>query len=326
MNNIKFLLKFLITVILVAVILFAVNSMYIKGETYAGTYSGMEKFENIPDNIKFANFGPSYGMSCFKYEEMEKEGNICFNFGLTMQDIYHDFALLKNYKEKLSDDAIVAIPVSYFTFCSNASAPSSSRYYKILDKENIKGYTIENYVSSNYIPVYGKGSSFVRDFTNDAMNVIISKGMSDDKSSEENEEIKSVEADKLSDDSKSRVVVIESGNLAIYQNYIEENENTLVEMIEYIKSKGMTPVMVLTPYWYEYTQGFDKELLSVGFIEPIERVIEKTGVLYMNCNSEKYSDYTHNPEYFNNCDHVSKEGGLEFVRRYRKFLKDNNIA
>ena len=323
-NNILFFVKFLIAAILVLLILFAVNSLYIKGETYAGTYSGMEKFEDVPKNIKFANFGPSYGMSCFKYEEFEDE-NVCFNFGLTMQDTYHDFAILKNYEENLADDAIIAIPVSYFSFCSNASAPSSSRYYKILDKENIKGYTIENDVSSNYLPVYGKGSSFVRDFTNDAINAIISKGMSAPKSESEDEEVKSVEVDKLSDDSKSRVVVIESGNLAVYQNYIEENENTLVEMIEYVKSKGMTPVMVLTPYWYEYAHGFNEELLNVGFNEPVKRVIEKTGVLYMDCNSEAFDDYTHNPVYFNNCDHVSKEGGLEFVRRYMKFLEENGI-
>ena len=321
-NNIMFFVKFAVAALLVLAILFGINYLYIGGETYAGTYSGMEKFENVPENIRYANFGPSYGMSCFRYDEFEEE-NVCFNFGLTMQDAYHDFALLKNYEDHLSDDAVVAIPVSYFSFCSNASAPSSSRYYKILKKENIKGYTVENYVSSNYLPVYGKGSSFVRDFTNDAMNAIIKKGMTT-KTEEEPEE-KSVEAEKLSADSKSRVVVIESGNLSVYQNYIEENENYVVEMIEYVKSKGMTPVMVLTPYWYEYTEGFDKELLTKGFYEPVERIIEKTGVVYMDCNSGDFEDYIHTPEYFNNCDHVSKKGGLEFVRRYMKFLENQGI-
>ena len=327
-NNIKFLIKFAITVCLALCLLSVVNFLYTNGETYNGTYAGIEKFDNVPTDIQFANFGPSYGMNCFgEYADWEEKGRTCFNFSLTMQDFHHDYHMYKKYKNNFAEGAIVAVPVSYFSFCSNADENSSSRYYKILDKSAIRGYSFESYISANYMPVYGKGSSFVRDLVNDTLNSILMKssGTSSDETADENSAEQNIDTEKshkkLSDDSKARVLTVESGNLKPYASYIEENEEILIKWIEEMKSDGITPVLMLTPYYHEYANGFDKELLDKGFNEPMKRVLDKTDVRYINFNSEEYNEYINTPEYFINCDHISKKGSSALFVLYEEYLK-----
>lgn len=325
-NNIKFLIKISVVFILAMCILLVASSVYKNGLTYQGSYSGIEKFESVPDGIEFANFGPSYGMSCFNYEDIESMGKTCFNFSLTMQDIYHDYAIYKKYEEKFSDGAVVAIPLSYFSFCSDTKEPSGNRYYKIIDREYIKDYTPENEVSTKIIPVYGKGSSLVRDLLNDTLDSIMKKSVNKDKDEDievNNEEESDVV--KLHDDSKTRVLTIENGNLKAYADHISVNEEILVNWIEEMKEKGLKPVLLLTPYWYEYAYGFDEELLKKSYNDPVSRVIKKTGVDYINFCGEEYDEYIHTPENFNNCDHVSKEGSKEFMKLYLNYLVENEL-
>ena len=134
-NNIKFLVKILAVFVLAVSILLGISAIYKKGGTYKGTYSGIEKYENVPENIEFANFGPSYGMNCFGYGTLKEKGKTCFNFSLTMQDLYHDYALYKTFEDNFKEGAVVAIPLSYFSFCSDASAPTGNRYYKLLNRD-----------------------------------------------------------------------------------------------------------------------------------------------------------------------------------------------
>lgn len=314
----KFLVKFTAVICLTFCLLSLFNKLYINGKTYKGTYTGIEKFEDVPENITFANFGPSYGMNCFQYDEFERNG-VCFNFSLTMQDFYHDYALYKKYENNFAKGAIIAIPVSYFSFCSATDNNSSTRYYKLLESDFIKGYTLDKYISCNYIPVYGQGSSLLRDCTTDYLNSIMNDAINDDAEASVDENKLSKALD-LHEDSKTRVMTIENGYLKSNVKYIEQNKNILMKWIEEMKERGFTPILVLTPYYYEYAYGFDEKLLDNGYNQPLNDVIEKTNVLYLNFNSEKYHNYINTTEYFSNCDHVSSAGAREFMELYTQYL------
>lgn len=317
--KLKFFLKFALVIVLALCILFPISILYQRGDTYNGTYAGIKKFEDVPQEIEFANFGPSYGMNCFDYAKLDEQGKTCFNFALTMQDLYHDYEIYKKYQDNFKEGAVVAITVSYFSFCSDNDAASSARYYKILDSDSIKGYTLENDISAKFLPVYGKGNALIRDITNDMLNEIMSNSV------ESNEVEEGNKALELENDSKVRVLTIENGNLKPYGKYVEENEDLLVNWIKEMKDNGLNPVLVLTPYWENYANGFDKELLKNNYSDPISRVVEKTDVPYVNFNLPEYQEYTTTPEYFNNCDHVSKKGGVAFMELFVEYLKTTSI-
>ena len=321
-KNIIFLSKIAIALALAIALLIPINLLYTYGETYGGTYAGMDKYENVPTGIEYANFGPSYGMNCFDYETLTAEGKTCFNFSLTMQDLYHDYEIYKAYEDHFAEGAVVAITVSYFSFCSETDSPSSARYYKILGKDAIKGYTLENDLSAKFFPVYGKGSSLIRDLTNDLLDSIMKKSIdtSNEPSAEDNAADTDSRTDELKKDSAVRVMTIESGNLTPYTDYIAENAAILEAWIKDMQDKGLKPVIVLTPYWTDYANGFNAELLERGFTAPLAEVVERTGVAYENFNTEQYTAYITNPSYFSNCDHVSKAGGKAFMELFLKCL------
>ncbi|MBR4578606.1 MAG: hypothetical protein IKO22_03215 [Oscillospiraceae bacterium] len=324
-KNLIFLLKLVTVCILVTAILLSLSAVYKHGLTYQGSNSGMSKYDSVPDQIEYANFGPSYGMKCFRYAPLEAMGKTCFNFSLTMQDLYHDYALYKTYEEHFKNGAVVAIPLSYFSFCSDITAPSGNRYYRILDRKYIKDYTLEKEISAKYIPIYGNGGDLIRDLTNELLDSIMKKytAAPDTGSAEAAED--HMEEVSLKADSETRVFTIETGNLIPYSDHIEAYETILIRWIEEMAAKGLKPVLLLTPYWHDYAFGFDEALLKTGYHDPVERVIRETGVDYVDFCSEKYAEFIHTPRYFSNCDHVSLEGSEEFMRLYMEYLKEKGL-
>ena len=326
-KNLFFFLKILLVLTLVAAIVLPVNFLYMSGETYQGAQRGMEKFKTVPDNIQLANFGPSYGMYCFSYDDLTKGGKTCFNFALSMQDLYHDYQIYRTYADRFAPGAVVAVTLSYFSFCSDNSDVSSARYYKILDNDSIKGYTAENDFSANYLPVYGKGSSVVRDVVNDTLNAIMKKSVYEESGIGQNvqtQEDALLAAFAL--DSQVRVMTIENGNLKAYSSYIRENEALLTAWIKQMQADGLHPVLVLTPYWHDYANGFDPQLLDKCYSQPLQNVIDATDVPYLNFNEGKYAEFGENTKYFRNCDHVSLAGTTAFMTAYTAYLKETGIT
>jgi len=308
-ENIKFLLKLALTVCLAVAILAVANKLY----TSSASYTGVDTYSDIPEDIEFAAFGPSYAVSCFQYDDFESRGKRCFNFGLSAQTLNHDYALYKTYKDNFDDNANVAIVVSYFSFCYNTEGKSTPRYYSLLDKEYIKGYSFETNFYTKYMPVYGHGDSLVRD-------LLIGKlsSVSSDKKGDGNTD----KADKLAKDSKERIIKTIKENFIPYKDKTKETEDMLIEWIKDLQSRGHKPVLVLTPYYKDYAFGFEQTELDECFTNPLKRVIKETGVSYLNCNSDEYEYFITNPDYFNNCDHVSKKGAEEFMKAMRGLISN----
>ena len=311
-SNIKFVLKIFLTLCVAIAILSVGNHLF----SSSSTYHGISAYKNMPDKIELANFGPSYGMSCFEYSDYQKDGIGCFNFALSGQELHHDYGLYQTYKDKISDDATVAIALSYFCFTNNTTEDSASRYYRILDPEYINGFSAENWFYANCMPVYGQGGALTR-------NMLLSK-ISVIKTDENAENAELSLKEKLSSDSKDRLIKVENQYFLPNQEYIEENEKLLIKWIKEMQEKGCTPILVLTPYYTDYANIFNGELFDKCFTEPLNRVLEETGVRYVDFNKE-YEYYTQTPEFFSNCDHVSKAGRIEFMKLYSEYLKENNL-
>ena len=311
--NIKFILKIFLTLCIAVAILSVGNKLY----SNSSTYQGVSAYKNMPDKIELANFGPSYGKSCFDYSDYKKDNIGCFNFSLSGQELNHDYGLYKTYEDKISDDATVAIAISYFCFTNDNIADSPSRYYRILNSEYINGFSAENWFYANCMPVYGQGGALTRNILLSKISVIKADGKDE---SAKKESLK----EKLSTDSKDRIIKVTNQYYIPNEKYIETNEQLLIKWVNELKERGCTPILVLTPYYTDYANGFSGEQFDKCFTQPLNRVIEATGVTYVDFNKE-YEYYTHETEFFSNCDHVSKEGKAEFMKLYSEYLKENNL-
>ena len=130
------------------------------------------------------NLGTSHGLASFHYPD---DGLKTYNLALSGEDIYHDFQTLKQFSNHLSKGCIVALVVSYFSFCMSTEEPSQKRYYSYLDKEYIRDFSYETLISAKYVPVLRSGEFIIKDLIKDQNLDVGAAMMNDSTSTQANE-------------------------------------------------------------------------------------------------------------------------------------------
>ena len=342
-KNLKFFLKLGAIICAVALIIGIANIDYVNGYYYTDVYGEVKKFENVPEHIKFANFGTSHGLAAFRYDENDTSS---FNFALSGEDIYHDFQTLKQFSDHLDKGCIVSIPVSYFSFCLPDDEPSQKRYYTYLDKEYLIDFSYETLINSKYVPVLRSIEYLFKDFIGD-QEINRENFMDDPADTNQTKSMKKVPNvaniqllsvstktdDNSQDDAKiqqlnqhavTRAESWRSGRMVLGQKYIEDNTELLIDMINYCKEHEFQPALLTIPVFHSLTEAFSKEELDKYYFSNIENVVKKTGIVYIDYSKD--SRFIDNPSYYNNSDHMSAEGGDAFLRIYKEDLKAKGIT
>lgn len=126
-------------------------------------YAEVNKFNFVPEGIQIANMGSSHGDAAFNWDSLTKERNFkCFNFALASQPYKYDYALLNMHQNDLAEGGIVFIPVSYFSFNSEAVTPEdieaiSVRYYRILSPQYNPDYSLYKDLVAIRFPILSAG-------------------------------------------------------------------------------------------------------------------------------------------------------------------------
>lgn len=295
----KFIVKLILFCTILAGIVAAINMKYISVKTTSST----DKFKNVPGDIQICNFGSSHGANGYQYDDLEDEYT-CFNFAMSSQSLDYDWRIMQCFGDNISDDAVVFITISYFSFygidetLTDKFLSKNKRYYRFLPKEYIKNYDLKTDIFENRFPAL---TAYEKLFT----DIIEGTGDSDD--------IEDVGMQRYLETAYKRHLVNEkfdaNGNRIINQEYLK----ALYSMIEFCEEKGAIPILVTTPYLQEYTEIVaknDPDFLD-GFYAIIEKVVKDTGVEYFDYSmDDRFKD---KGELFANADHLNHDGAVEFV-------------
>ena len=349
-RNKAFFIKFGVIICAVAVLIGIANFLYINGYYYRDVYGEVQKFQDVPEHITFANFGTSHGLAAFRYDENDKSS---FNFALSGEDIYHDFQTLKQFSDNLDKGCIVTIPVSYFSFCLSTDEPSQKRYYTYLDRQYIRDFRLETLINSKYIPVLrsieylfkdliGDQEINVENFMDDPVQnnqglinaafvlpkVSLAKtstnATADSTVNKSDTSAEDLKVKMLDEHALTRAESWRSGRMVLGQKYMPDNTELLVEMIDYCKEHDFTPVLITIPVYHSLTEAFTDDELNKYYFSNIEKVVEKTNVINIDYSAD--NRFIFNPEFFTNSDHMSAVGGDAFTQSYKSDLKDNGIV
>lgn len=298
----KFVIKLIVFCTIIAVFTLAVNARYVSVRNTSGT----DKFNNVPEEIQICNFGSSHGQNDFKYDDFQDKYT-CFNFGLGSQSLDYDWRIMQCYQDKISDDAVVFITISYFSFygidetLKGDFLSKNKRYYRFLPKEYIKDYDFETCIFETKLPSLT------------AYENLISNLINGTKDTDEIENAGNIDLKKYADAAYRRHLVNEkideNGNRIINQEYMD----ALYSMIALCKEKGATPVLVTTPYLQDYTYAVmnnEPDFLD-EFYGMINEVVNATGVAYYDYSrDDRFKDKY---EWFLDVDHLNHEGAVQFV-------------
>lgn len=312
-------------------LLFLLNKRY---EQAAGNpYSDTNKFrfmDSAYNNIQICNLGSSHGEYAFNYEKLSKKsGYECFNFAMSSQTYNYDYAILSMYSDHFADDCIMFIPVSYFSFNNEVVSEEEeefleARYYSFLSPGYIPHYSPYVDIVTHRFPILSAGEDIVKILPTFSLRALAAE-----------ETVTDTAAEKTNTDNMSSTREFRQKARDRYRRHMENKEeyflperiDNLYDILSFCKEKGITPVLITTPYTaYYYGQA------PAEFKEEFSRVITSiaadSGVPYYDYSED--SRFGSHLEYFSDADHLNEKGAVLFMEiikqeipEFRDFLSRN---
>jgi hypothetical protein len=297
----KFLFRGFCFVSIGLALLFALNALYVRTNGYR-SLDDTGKFSVDSSDLDVINLGSSHGQCAFDYSEIE--GIDGANLGLTGQNFYFDFEVLKKCGKNLPQGSTVIISVSDFSFDSLMESDNQrTLYYKILDYGSIPNHSLVEYVELGLLPILNAKANI--------------KYLLKDKSSAEHVinpyVLDNNDADLWKSNARDRAKeselkheVSEEGQKENYQMNIEK----LGEIVEYCQERGYKAALVTTPFTKYYNEIVPEEYLN-EMHKATSEVCRKYGLSYL--------DYSHDPrfterlEYFIDATHLNSLGAKTFT-------------
>ncbi len=260
---------------------------------------------NQINDVEIANVGSSHGAYDFIYDDWTGEGYSCFNFGNVSQTYAYDLALLKEYGEYLDNDCVLFIPVSYFSFNNETVNESeaqalSVKYYHCLSPKNIPDYDPFTDIVTTRFPILSAGEDLLK-LLPDSLTV---------HAQEENADTPEMDSAAVAEFA-NRAAARFDRHFNNKENYfLPEREEQLREVIGYCKERGITPVLITTPFSAYYNNPVPEDFLD-RFHSTVNQIASDTDV--------NYYDYSHDGRFmenltlFSDSDHLNDEGAKYFM-------------
>ena len=143
--------------------LFILNILYIHTNYWEGE-NNVKKFFDMPYNLELVNVGSSHGVFDIKYDVVPEIK--AWNLALSAQPYFYDLQILKHYSKHFAKDAIILIPISYFGITGREQnyADFRSRYYRILSKQEMDFWSLNEYIFYKLFPILTAKENSIRIF------------------------------------------------------------------------------------------------------------------------------------------------------------------
>lgn len=312
----RFLIRVFWDVCLVGLGIICLNSALRRNISERSVYTDRKNyFENIPDDIVVANVGNSHGFYGLKYDLVLDGlyGN-CANFALPSQTLVYDYNMLDFYRHKLRDNAVVFIPISYFSLYCEEFTPDfesqNNRYYEILDYGHIERVDLQKYFQVKCLPF----GFWAEDLTGNMFypNMVVEQppeaGVT--RTLEEIAEIIAL--------SHNNIVIREGG----HARKTELEIDSLYKIFELCRKENWIPILLTMPYTQEYNTNVPEDLLE-DYYRDMEFISKQQGVLWWDFSG--LEDFTKHPELFQDSDHMNQEGAFKFTDMIIQKLYEENL-
>lgn len=336
----SFIVKTVLAVCITLFCLFYLDIMY--EQKSDNPIPEVNKFNFVPEGIQIANMGSSHGEAAFNWDPLSKERNIkCFNFSLASQGYPYDYALLNMHKDDFAEGSIVFIPVSYFSFNTEAVTPEdieaiSIRYYRILSPQYNPDYSLYKDIVAIRFPILSAGEKIFDLFkppitfpslSDNRQNIVYAAELGSESDNAETDNTNPadgaapeipVTASPEEIYGAEKVQEFEAKGLARYQRHFEnkseyfeeDKKQDLINMIQICRDKNITPVLITTPFTVYYNQYVSEEFLS-EFYGTIHEIASEQGVSYYDYSHDER--FVTNLQYFGDADHLNPDGAIYFT-------------
>lgn len=305
----EFIKKLIYIISIVSVIIITANQVYLHLKY---DYDNTDKFNDIPNAIDICNFGSSHGLYSYNYENLN-DAYTCFNFALPSQSLDYDYRIMSQYQDRINENAIVFITVSYFSVFGEDEVVSeeqfqskNNRYYKFLDAMYIKEYQPSKMILVNYFPIVISQNILI--------NFITGTDFKNTKAERWKLTANSIDVNKDAREAYERHIVnhkFDANHNRVLNNIAIDS---IEKMIDLCRERKAIPILVTTPYMTEYINTIKDN--DPDFFDDFNRVIidivNRKNVQYYDCAFDKR--FCNNADLFINSDHLNSEGATKFTK------------
>ena len=286
------------------IVLLLLNMKYVSTNHWKAE-NNVWKFNFVPDDIEFANFGSSHGELSFIYNDYPEYTT--FNFGLKAQTFFWDYGILQQYIDKFAPKAVVILPVSYFWITRRSLDYSGLRlrYYRFLEKDYFDEWNPLELLQYSKFPVLTSGKDIfncVWDVPSSEIDIF-------------NERTTFLTEDEMLEYCQKRFRDVtlpedEKGEEGYKQNFAE-----ICQLVKLCLDNDLQPVLVTTPI---VTQLNDMYEDYGNFFETFYNFIAEVQAQFPGV---PYFDYSHDTDFspkfelFTDGDHLNVYGARAFTAR-----------
>lgn len=245
----------------------------------------VQKFKSVPNDIEVVCVGTTRAHYAFDFSALNCTG---FNMALYRNPLEFNLLLLKKYKRKMKDNALVFISLEYPIF--------GLRNEKKIAQDNVQQY-------AKLLPGKNRYCSFVIQMImyllpqrpNAQTNTLKYMELLEQKERYMNHfkpwELRRM-CDELIDEGWNKEIrisgFVQKGYIDDYETVepdVIRNRNTVIDIINYCREQGWIPVLVGLPYSKIINDTVSNQFKKMYFYHPIEYVCQETG-----CDFWDYTD------------------------------------
>ena len=237
-----------------------------RSESYKYWIAEQERYEKIPALIDFANLGSTCDANNYDYSYWNGVG---FNFALAPQDMYYDNQLLEQYGKRLKKGAYLFISISEFAFLTDRYETDyhNHKYYGVLDRERVWGYTKWKAILLKYAPGLVDGR-YVKQEVKQFIKQILKRKSSTKKTLEQwSIQVMSNWKKEFSWDNDADLSDAQ-------RETISRSWKIFLEDISFCKQNNLIPVVVIPPFCEYLKKIMPNEILKECLWQYIEQIRE----------------------------------------------------
>lgn len=318
-----------IIIIVVCIISYvACNLLYKRTNDYKNRFVTIRDYEQgVPNNIKMAAFGSTYGK--YAFNSLKDFRINSFNFCLEAEPLQCDLKLMKKYSSHLAPGCLVCINLAACVTCCKEEEEvvlNPDNYYKLLSFSELSvglKYNIKRWIKYLFPIGVFKIKKFARILIDKELVMDVAErhpiSVSDNVTIQNMRNVANcwINMFHLKD--------LKSKNLpSEIHNRVNENEEVLTEMIDYCISNGWKPIIVIPPISSELNKYFSDDFNQTVLIDCINRSIKNKNVVFCN--------FLNNKEFQDNwtlyCDggfRLNKYGSRKFIRELLYQINNEGI-
>lgn len=272
------------------------------------------RYRAMPDGIQIANTGDSHFRHGLNYEGTGYAG---FNFGLGSQTLTYDYNLIDTYIGRFAPGSVLVIGISYYSpWADDENDPQrqaqAMRYLGVLDADHIQFDRRVDYLMNRYAPALTWADRKVLTIFRGSQ-----AGLMD-------EEEVAQSGLSLAEIGERRAAyhmrhIYEDG---VMRPFNEASLENIDKMVALCREKGVSPVLVVTPYTTHYAKWFEKDVYPV-FLEKMQEIAQRLNIPYLDYSLD--ARFSAHEALFKDSDHLNEEGARLFTDQLLSDLRDRNL-